>query len=388
MSSVAYRLFLAAFAASFLSVFPSIARAQAPAAIYACVHKSSEQVRIVPPNEECKSTETRMTWSVQGPKGDRGVGLDTGAITGQALSCSGGLAGAMAYLSGESFVAVTGSDGAFRLSYVPPGTYDLVIESPSGVSAVRPGIAVATATTTPVGAITVGNFMTDPANCGSCGHACTTGQVCSNGQCTVVCTGGTTRCGNVCVNTSSDNANCGACGVTCASGQACQSGQCVLSCPAGQTRCGNTCVNTATDAFNCGMCGRWCTSGQTCVDSQCTLVCPLGTVNCDGVCRDLRSDPSACGMCGSVCAPGQACANATCTCSSASCAAGCCSGSACNSGLSPVACGSGGNACASCVNNTSGTACVPTVGGGRCGCNTAADCPGAFRSCVNNACLP
>jgi hypothetical protein len=59
-------LAVAAFAAN-----PGIAHAQAgaPAAVYACVHQSSQLVRIVGPQEPCRAVETRVQWSVAGPPG-------------------------------------------------------------------------------------------------------------------------------------------------------------------------------------------------------------------------------------------------------------------------------------------------------------------------------
>src|SRR5512133_556022 len=41
----------------------------------------------------------------------------------------------------------------------------------------------------------------DPANCGSCGNACGDGEVCSLTQCGLTCLGGSTQCGELCVNT-------------------------------------------------------------------------------------------------------------------------------------------------------------------------------------------
>jgi len=90
-----------------------------------------------------------------GAKGDRGDSLAMGTIIGQAYSCTGALSGAIAYLAGASFVAVSSSDGGFRISHVYPGMYDLVVES-NGTSATRSAIVVADGVTTPVGAIVVG----------------------------------------------------------------------------------------------------------------------------------------------------------------------------------------------------------------------------------------
>lgn len=48
------------------------------------------------------------------------------------------------------------------------------------------------------------------------------------------CTGGTTDCGGVCVDTTTDDANCGVCGTACTGTQVCQEGRCFpkSTCPA------------------------------------------------------------------------------------------------------------------------------------------------------------
>lgn len=66
--------------------------------------------------------------------------------------------------------------------------------------------------------------QTDDANCGSCGHACTTTQTCQAGHCVDLCGGVACRaaagtdlgemcCGDACI--AVDNDNCGACGMMC-----------------------------------------------------------------------------------------------------------------------------------------------------------------------------
>lgn len=118
------------------------------------------------------------------------------------------------------------------------------------------------------------DYATDRRNCGGCGQACASGQVCvpeaaAIGQC--VCQAGTTLCDGRCVTTASDPTACGACGVACASGQVCEAGQCRASCTLGvSTRCGSSCIDVSSDVGNCGGCGQACQAGQVCVNGGCT----------------------------------------------------------------------------------------------------------------------
>ncbi len=63
-----------------LLIAPPAARGQGADAIYACVQKSSQQVRIVAASEACRSTETRVNWSVAGPAGPAGPTGPAGPI--------------------------------------------------------------------------------------------------------------------------------------------------------------------------------------------------------------------------------------------------------------------------------------------------------------------
>lgn len=97
------------------------------------------------------------------------------------------------------------------------------------------------------------------------------------------CSSGLSMCGNTCVNTASNAANCGGCGKACGTGQVCDNGQCSSSCSAGTMLCGTSCANVSTDAAHCGNCTTMCRSDQTCSAGNC--VCPAGTTLCSsGVC--------------------------------------------------------------------------------------------------------
>ncbi|MBI5517247.1 MAG: hypothetical protein HY909_25940, partial [Deltaproteobacteria bacterium] len=138
----------------------------------------------------------------------------------------------------------------------------------------------------------------------------------------MMCPAGQTDCmptapAPTCVNTLTDPRNCGMCGMACLSGQLCMGGRCMstrMTCPAGRTDCtptapAPTCVNTLTDPRNCGMCGMACLSGQTCGGGTCqaAMSCDAGERLCSGACVFTQSDARHCGDCGRACATGLTC---------------------------------------------------------------------------------
>jgi hypothetical protein len=227
------------------------------------------------------------------------------------------------------------------------------------------------------------NTKSDNANCGACGKACSVGQVCSAGSCSVTCASPLTTCGSgstaACTDTQNDPSNCGTCGKVCGQGETCNSGTCGIVCPTPESLCGSSCVNEQTDLANCGKCSNPCSAGQVCSGGSCVATCGPPETVCGGAdagvdggaayCSDLQTDFNNCGNCGKACATG---ANAVPACSGGVC------GLLCNPGyancdvsptdgcevhvtVDPSNCGSCGNVCASKVCLTGTCALVGNV---------------------------
>jgi hypothetical protein len=152
--------------------------------------------------------------------------------------------------------------------------------------------------------------------------------VCANSTCGSDCTGGTTKCGAVCVNTDTDQQHCGECDNPCPAGQVCDGyGRCILTCAEGLTQCGDACVNTDTDQAHCGECDNPCDGGQVCDgEGVCGITCGTSLVLCDGACVNPLTDEDYCGASGDCLDPnaGDQCAGAE------VCQAGTCEAVVCN----------------------------------------------------------
>ena len=166
----------------------------------------------------------------------------------------------------------------------------------------------------------------DPANCGSCGNACAAGLVCSNGSCAVSCGPGLVACGGpasdggiadagavdgsalaMCVDLSVDNTNCGTCGHQCPSGQVCSGGACAVTCATSQVDCNGLCIDPLRDNQHCGASGACgagdagspgtsCAAGTVCNGAGvCAVTCAASQVQCSGTCIDPSTNPVFCG---------------------------------------------------------------------------------------------
>lgn len=129
----------------------------------------------------------------------------------------------------------------------------------------------------------------------------------------IVCSAGTVRCGQGCIDPDADSKNCGSCGNSCRSGQVCVGGGCV--CNTGTFPCDGECVVRQTDPKHCGACGVRCAPNDVCESSTCKTSCPLSGANtrCGSSCANLNTDPNQCGACGVVCENSQSCRGGRCT---------------------------------------------------------------------------
>ncbi len=373
------RTAFAAAAAVGLTIFPGApaqpVMAQSPAngVIYACVRVDRDRdsdegrnIRLVAANEACRRNETRLQWNVAGPagpagpKGDKGDKGDpglrglkgdkgdpgapgapgaaggpgpqgptgpqgppgsVGSIRGQLASCTGlNFTGMLVYVPGRAFSVFTGPAGDFQIDNMPPGAYDIAVESGNLIVATVPAVQVGAQ---PVLLLPVYvDTGSDQGNCGVCGNACGPNQACAAGQCVAgQCPAGQAMCNGACANLSTDPNNCGTCGTACSPGQACSAGQCTsAACGPNQTSTGGACVcnpgfgdcnsnpadgcevNTFASSANCGACGRACGPGASCNAGICTL--PVGSctaaADCPGVDSACRVRTCVAGACGFV----------------------------------------------------------------------------------------
>ncbi|MCH9682107.1 MAG: hypothetical protein K0V04_11785 [Deltaproteobacteria bacterium] len=206
-------------------------------------------------------------------------------------------------------------------------------------------------------------------HCGACNQACTSSQVCFEGECVFDCPVGQLACGPRCVDPSSDPSHCGRCDFPCDA--FCVEGQCADTCPSNApTECGGTCVDLATDSNHCGECDEPCDEFRACVDSECVLECPEELEQCDGQCVETSTDEDHCGRCGDPCDAGEHCQDGTCT---LECGGNnlVCGGECINPNSNEMHCGDCDQPCGAAQN----------CGGGEC------KCPGSQQEC-GITCIP
>ena len=158
---------------------------------------------------------------------------------------------------------------------------------------------------------------TDAENCGACGHECSAGDSCCQGNC---------------VDREWDAFNCGTCGTECPPADnatpICDSGDCSFTCLDGFGDCdldsSNGCEDTLDGVTHCGACGVLCSDNNatpSCVAGSCELACAAGWGDCDldasNGCETPLNTVENCGACGTLCDPINA--------SAASCDHGACS---------------------------------------------------------------
>ncbi|HEX8795548.1 MAG TPA: hypothetical protein VF765_31580 [Polyangiaceae bacterium] len=188
------------------------------------------------------------------------------------------------------------------------------------------------------------------------------------------CTGGKTMCGSTCTNTGNDPKNCGKCGNACPTGQVCSMGMCGYSCSPGETLCGvNEGGTPAMDASGATETGSSGEAGEAGESDATVSDAAGGTMDAGGpsqpYCANTGNDNNNCGGCGIVCGTGQTCQSGSCACGQGEkicIASGTCipSNSCCNSGD----CAIPGEIC--------------PMPGGQCAC------PGGERECsVTNSCI-
>src|SRR5512133_595692 len=173
------------------------------------------------------------------------------------------------------------------------------------------------------------NVLTDLANCGVCGGACSLPNAtatCSAGKCSVVsCANGWYDCNGVAedgceVNLLSNIDHCGKCNSPCSrtNGTAtCSQGKCAIACSTNFGNCdestlpNNGCeTDLSKTVAHCGNCETSCTDKPNgvaaCVTSSCGVSCAAGFGNCntdlnDGCETDTLTSLSHCGGCNKPC---------------------------------------------------------------------------------------
>lgn len=301
-------------------------RAQSAGAVHACANPGNGILRLVGASEACWPNEERVLL------GGSGGGL--GSVTGQLEACgeTRDFKGVLVHIPGRAFSAFLGSDGGFQIDNVPPGTYDIAVESGGVTLATVPGVMVG-AQMVPLGSVIV-ETSSDPDNCGACGVNCG-GGACLDGVCQApppFCEPGETR---PCYSGPAGTAGVGICspGVETCAADGTSFGACIGQVTPEDEVCGDNLDN------NCdGQVDEGCATPGGCLTaSDCT--------GADGVCQENVCVAGSCEVAmksaGTVCA-GPSCQDGTETAGAFCDGAGTCVAGPTTS-CSPFVCGA--NAC-------------------------------------------
>jgi hypothetical protein len=227
----------------------------------------------------------------------------------------------------DSMNDVSSDDGASSHDVVP----DVVLMEDS--MSEPDGTSVADGSSScPVGLTRCGDVCvdtsTDANHCGACGNACpvpaNATATCSAGRCGFTCNAGYADCdgnaSNGCETPLNTLSNCGGCGNACPTranaATTCSAGVCGFTCNPGYADCdgnaANGCeTNLNTSTMHCGGCGNSCGAG-VCVAASCVL-CPRGQTACNNTCVDTTSNVNHCGACGYACPSAPSGYTPTCT---------------------------------------------------------------------------
>ena len=171
---------------------------------------------------------------------------------------------------------------------------------------------------------------TDVLHCGPSCIACPVpaahgAAACVDDQCELDCESGYVQCPGACVDLNSDPDNCGTCGHECTSPQACISSNCAANpCGSGYHYCSG-CVSNY-DVANCGTSSCSPCPAQngtaTCDGVSCGITCDTSYHECSGACVTNASVDHCGQSCGACPAP----TNGTATCNGTSCGVTCTGG--------------------------------------------------------------
>lgn len=309
------------------------------------------------------------------PANRSGMAVHGGDIIGMIESCSASLAGVEVYIPGHSFQAKAAQDGKFKLHYVQPGSYTVVVARSGEVLTSLQNVVVTKNRVTDAGTISIcadtdadgfdesvdcndANPFIFPGaeelcdgldnncdgtvdeGCPDCTDSDSDGFFAQEGCGTVVDCDDENSAINpganeICFDSIDNNCdgttdeNC----LTCTPGDACATGS-VGVCTQGVFDSTCTCVSLV------GPSEEICNDG---LDNDCdgdsdeaACVCSGGLTNCNGDCVDLTTDSAHCGTCNAQCDTGVAC-------SQGSCAVSCvpdCSGAFCGDDGCGGSCGS------------------------------------------------